>query len=207
MTNWLTDEEQRAWRAYRRMVLLVDAEVARELNRDSGLSMPDYQVLSALSESPDLRCRLSELAINMQWSASRLSHHVSRMEQRRLVRRADCASDARGAFVVVTEQGLDAIRRAAPDHVASVRRHLIDLLTPEQVRALSEIGETVIGHFSENCQKWAAKAAPDCGGEPDASGQVATGGAASGGAGSDQAADAPGQSAKASPDSRSYAST
>ncbi|HEU5007265.1 MAG TPA: MarR family winged helix-turn-helix transcriptional regulator [Jatrophihabitantaceae bacterium] len=202
MTNWLTDEEQRAWRAYRRMVLLVDAEVARELNRDSGLSMPDYQVLSALSESADLRCRLSELAINMQWSASRLSHHVSRMEQRGLVRRADCASDARGAFVVVTDHGLDAIRRAAPDHVASVRRHLIDLLTPEQVAALSEIGETVIGHFGENCQKWAAKAAPDCGGDPAAYGQSAPDGAAS-----DQAADAPGQSAKASPDSRSYAST
>lgn len=189
MTKWLSDEEQRAWRAYRRMVLLVDAEVARELNRDSGLSMPDYQVLSALSEAADLRCRLSELATNMQWSASRLSHHVSRMEQRGLVRRADCASDARGAFVVVTEQGLDAIRKAAPDHVASVRRHLIDLLTPEQVRALSEIGDAVIGHFSESCQNWAAKAAPDCGGEPD------------------QAADVPGQSAKESPDSRSYAST
>jgi DNA-binding MarR family transcriptional regulator len=193
MTNWLSDEEQRAWRAYRRMVLLVDAEVARELSRDSGLSMPDYQVLSALSESDDLRCRLSELATNMQWSASRLSHHVSRMEQRGLVQRADCASDARGAFVVVTEQGLDAIRQAAPDHVASVRRHLIDLLTPEQVAALSGIGETVIAHFGEKCQQWAAKAAPDCGGEPaDAA---------------DQAAGTPGQSENASPDSRSYAST
>lgn len=193
MTKWLTDEEQRAWRAYRRMVLLVDAEVARELNRDSGLSMPDYQVLSALSESADLRCRLSELATSMQWSASRLSHHVSRMEQRGLVSRADCASDARGAFVVVTEQGLDAIRRAAPDHVASVRRHLIDLLTPEQVTALSELGETVIEHFGEKCQQWAAKAAPDCGGEPAEP--------------ADQSDAAPGQSAKASPDNRSYAST
>ena len=79
MTRWLTDDEQRAWRAYRRMVLLVDAEVARELARDNGLSMPDYQVLSTLSESAELRCRLSELATNMQCSASRLSHHVSRM--------------------------------------------------------------------------------------------------------------------------------
>jgi DNA-binding MarR family transcriptional regulator len=189
MTKWLTDDEQRAWRAYRRMVLLVDAEVARELTRDSGLSMPDYQVLSALSEADDQRCRLSELAMNMQWSASRLSHHVSRMEQRGLVRRADCASDARGAFVVVTEQGLNAIRRAAPDHVASVRRHLVDLLTPEQVAALTEIGETVIAHFGETCQRWAAQATAD---------------------GTDcerQTAAVPGQSAKDSPDSRSYAST
>jgi DNA-binding MarR family transcriptional regulator len=188
MTRWLTDEEQRAWRAYRRMVLLVDAEVARELARDSGLSMPDYQVLSELSEAEDQRCRLSELAANMQWSASRLSHHVSRMEQRGLVRRTDCASDARGAFAVVTAQGLDAIRRAAPDHVASVRRHLVDLLTPEQIAALTEIGETVIGHFGETCQKWAARAAAD-------------------GTDCERQAAAPGQSAKESPDSRSYAST
>ena len=187
MTRWLTDDEQRAWRAYRRMVLLVDAEVARELARDNGLSMPDYQVLSTLSESAELRCRLSELATNMQWSASRLSHHVSRMEQRGLVKRADCASDARGAYVVVTDQGMDAIRRAAPDHVASVRRHLIDLLSPEQIAALTELGETVIAHFGEKCQNWAAQASADC---TDA-----------------QVADVPGQSANESPESRSYAST
>lgn len=186
MTRWLSDEEQRAWRAYRRMVLLVDAEVARELNRDSGLSMPDYQVLSALSESADLRCRLSELAANMQWSASRLSHHVSRMEQRGLVRRAGCDDDARGAYVVVTEHGLEAIRSAAPGHVESVRRHMIDLLTPEQVAALAQIGDTVIAHFSDRCQKWSAEAVPPC---------------------PDQPAAVPGQSENDSPDNRSYAST
>jgi DNA-binding MarR family transcriptional regulator len=158
-TGWLTDDEQQAWRAYRRMVLLVDAEIARELTRDSGLSMPDYQVLSALSEAADHQQRLSELAFNMQWSASRLSHHVSRMEQRGLVTRADCDSDARGAFVVLTEQGFDAIKRAAPDHVESVRRHLINLLTREQIASLSEIGETVIGHFGEKCPSFAAKTA------------------------------------------------
>ena len=194
MTKWLTDEEQRAWRAYRHMVLLVDAEVARELSRDSGLSMPDYQVLAALSEAADLRCRLSELATTMQWSASRLSHHVSRMEQRGLVRRADCASDARGAFVVVTDQGLDAIRRAAPDHVASVRRHLIDLLTADQIGALTEIGEGVIEHFGEKCQKWAQSAAAD---GTDCRTQPAE----------DVSAGVPGQSANDSPDNRSYAST
>ena len=67
--TWLTDDEQRAWRAYRRMVLLVDSAVARELTRDSGLSMPDYQVLSTLSEADGHRRRLTELAARMQWSA------------------------------------------------------------------------------------------------------------------------------------------
>lgn len=150
-TRWLTGDEQRAWRAYRRMVLLVDAEVARELTRDTGLSMPDYHVLSALSEASGHRRRLSELAARMQWSASRLSHHVSRMEQRGLVTRAGCPDDARGAFVVLTDGGLLAIQDAAPDHVASVRRHLIDVLTPEQLTALAQIGESVIAHFGESC--------------------------------------------------------
>jgi DNA-binding MarR family transcriptional regulator len=148
-TGWLSDDEQRAWRAYRRMVLLVDAGVARELARDTGLSMPDYHVLSALSEARDRRRRLTELAARMQWSPSRLSHHVSRMQQRGLVCRADCDEDARGAFVVLTDAGLAAIEAGAPDHVASVRRHLIDVLSGEQLAALSEIGEAVAAHFGE----------------------------------------------------------
>lgn len=149
--RWLSPAEQRAWRAYRRMVLLADAEIARDLARDSGLSMPDYTVLTALSEAPDGRRRLSELANRMQWSASRVSHHVSRMEQRGLVCRAGCAEDLRGAWVEITDAGSAAIRAAAPDHVASVRAHLIDLLTPGQVDTLAEIGETVARHFGEQC--------------------------------------------------------
>lgn len=149
--NWLSEDEQRAWGAYRRMVLRVDAAIARDLTRDTGLSVPDYQVLAELSAAPDHQRRLSELANGMQWSASRLSHHVTRMEQRGLVARVDCDEDARGAFVVLTEQGFDAIKLAAPDHVASVRRHLIDRLTPEQLATLSEIGQTVMAHFGETC--------------------------------------------------------
>jgi DNA-binding MarR family transcriptional regulator len=182
MTRWLTDDEQQAWRAYRRMVLLLDAQIARELTRDSGLSMPDYQVLAALSEADDHQQRLSELAFSMQWSASRLSHHVSRMEQRGLVNRAGCDSDARGAYVVLTDQGFEAIKMAAPDHVASVRRHLIDLLSPQQLAALTEIGEHVIEHFGETCPPVA-------------------------GAATASAPAQPGQSENRSPDSRSYAST
>jgi DNA-binding MarR family transcriptional regulator len=151
VTNWLTDDEQRAWRAYRRMTLLVDAAVARELARDSGLSMPDYLVLSTLSESEDHRRRLTELAFRMQWSPSRLSHHVTRMEQRGLVTRAECSEDLRVAYVVLTDAGWEAIKAAAPDHVVSVRRHLIDLLSPAELEAMTSIGEKVAAHFGENC--------------------------------------------------------
>jgi DNA-binding MarR family transcriptional regulator len=159
VANWLTDDEQRAWRAYRRMTLLVDAAIARELTRDSGLSMPDYQVLSALSEAEDHRRRLTELAFRMQWSASRLSHHVTRMEQRGLVTRAECTEDLRVAYVVLTDAGWEAIKAAAPDHVASVRRYLIDMLSPAELQAITSIGEKVAGHFGEDCLDQPAQSA------------------------------------------------
>ena len=166
MTRWLTDDEQRAWRAYRRMVLLVDAAVARELTRDSGLSMPDYQVLSTLSEARDHRRRLTDLAVRMQWSPSRLSHHVTRMEQRGLVTRAECTEDLRAAYVVLTQVGWDAIVAAAPDHVASVRAHLIDLLTPSELAALTSIGEKVAAHFGEHCIDYPETASQSPNGSP-----------------------------------------
>jgi DNA-binding MarR family transcriptional regulator len=201
MTRWLTPEEQRAWRAYRRMVLLVDSRIARDLLRDSGLSMPDYTVLSAISETPDGRRRLSELATRMQWSASRLSHHVSRMEQRQLVRRAECAEDGRGAWIEITDDGWTAIRAAAPEHVASVRSHLVDVLSAEQVRTLGELAETVVRAFGEDC----LDVGPPDAAEPDAGPQDA--GPRDGGppddAGAVQSAAAPGQSANRSPVSRS----
>jgi DNA-binding MarR family transcriptional regulator len=85
----------------------------------------------------------------MLWSQSRLSHHISRMEQRGLVRREECESDARGSVVVLTEEGLHTIEQAAPHHVASVRRHIIDVLSPEQIKALGDITETVVSHLGE----------------------------------------------------------
>jgi DNA-binding MarR family transcriptional regulator len=148
--RWLSEDEQRAWRAYRRMVLLADSAIARDLNRDSGLSMPDYQVLSSLSESPGRRRRLTELAGQMQWSPSRLSHQVRRMEQRGLIERADCDTDLRGAVIVLTDGGWAAIEAAAPHHVASVRRHLIDRLSAEDLAALIRIGEKVALAFGED---------------------------------------------------------
>ncbi|MGH8861190.1 MAG: MarR family winged helix-turn-helix transcriptional regulator [Jatrophihabitantaceae bacterium] len=151
MTSWLSTDEQRAWRAYRRMVLLVDSAVARDLARDRGLSMPDYLVLSTLSEAVGARKRLTELSGRMQWSASRLSHHVTRMEQRGLVTRADCTEDLRAAYVVLTDAGWDAIRAAAPGHVAAVRAHLVDLLDPAEIAAITSIGEKVAAHFGEGC--------------------------------------------------------
>lgn len=147
--RWLTEAEQRAWHAYRRMFLLLNAQLARDLAQDSGLSDADYDVLSALGASPDRRRRVSELADRMLWSRSRLSHHLARMQQRGLVVREECATDGRGAVVVLTDEGTRTIEQAAPPHVESVRRHFIDLLSPEQIEAFATIGETVVGRLAE----------------------------------------------------------
>ena len=142
--HWLDETEARAWRGYLRMNTVVLAELARDLQRDSGLSGPDYDVLVILSEEPSSRLRLRELGEQLLWEKSRLSHHLTRMEKRGLVRREECASDARGAFVAITPQGRKAIEDAAPPHVANVRRHFFDQLSPEQVAALAAIAESVL---------------------------------------------------------------
>ncbi|MEU3464520.1 MarR family winged helix-turn-helix transcriptional regulator [Streptomyces sp. NPDC006733] len=147
--RWLTDREQRAWQAYRRMFLLLNAQLARDLGQDSGLSEPDYDVLSSLGGSPRHRRRISDLADHMLWSRSRLSHHLARMQKRGLVVREECDTDGRGAIVALTEEGLRTLNAAAPLHVRSVRRHFIDLLDPDQIDAFASIGERVVDQLTD----------------------------------------------------------
>ncbi len=139
--RWLTDAEFRAWIGYRRMRLLLDAEVTRDLTRESGLSAPDYDVLSALMDAPERSARVTELARRMLWSKSRLSRHLGRMRERGLVERIEDVG------VVLTEAGERAIVEAAPGHVESVRRHFIDLLTDEQLRVFGDIADTVLSQL------------------------------------------------------------
>ncbi|OEJ32112.1 MarR family winged helix-turn-helix transcriptional regulator [Streptomyces subrutilus] len=141
--RWLSEAEQDAWYAWRRMFPLVNAGIARDLGQDSGLSEADYDVLSVLGSADGHRMRISALAVLLHWSRSRLSHQLTRMEQRGIVRREEVAGDGRGAEVVLTGAGVDTITAAAPLHVESVRRHLIDVLTPDQLRTLAEVGEVL----------------------------------------------------------------
>jgi DNA-binding MarR family transcriptional regulator len=151
-TRWLTDDEMRAWRGHLRMSWLLDAAIARDLARDSRLSHPDYYVLVSLSETPEQRMRMSDLAAGILWSKSRLSHQIRRMEARGLVRREDCSSDGRGTFAVLTPMGLDAINAAAPYHVESIRRHLLDPLTPQQIAALADVSGVVTDRLAATLQ-------------------------------------------------------
>ena len=136
----------------------VGGRTARELQRESGLSGPDYEVLVNLSEAPNGRLRAFELGRATQWEKSRLSHHISRMVDRGLVRRESCPTDSRGAFVALTAAGRKAIDAAAPLHVEHVRRLFIDSLTPEQLDALAEISEAVLAKLREDPES----CAPDC---------------------------------------------
>jgi len=142
--RWLNDREMRAWIGYRRMRLLLDLQLGRDLMSQSGLSEPDYDVLSNLSEAPEQCMRLTDLAAHMRWSKSRLSHQITRMQQRGLVDRLECAGDGRGTMLVLTRSGLRTIRRAAPGHTESVRKHFVDLLTDEQIEALAELSHRVV---------------------------------------------------------------
>lgn len=143
-SQWLTERQARAWRGYRRMRLLLDLQLARDLARDTGLSEADYDVLSTLSEALTHRMRLGDLAVHLGWSKSRLSHHVSRMQNRELVHREDAPGDGRGSVVGLSPAGLRAIQAAAPFHVASVRRHLVDLLTEDEIDVLDAVTHRVI---------------------------------------------------------------
>ena len=148
MTRWLTDREQRAWRAFLAASHLLMDQLDRELQRDAGMPHAYYEILVVLSESPNRTMRMSELADITLSSRSRLSHAVARLEERGWIRRAACPTDRRGQLAVLTDAGFEALRDAAPGHVEGVRAHLFDQLTPEQIDELREIGETLAGHLA-----------------------------------------------------------
>jgi DNA-binding MarR family transcriptional regulator len=144
VTRWLDADEQRAWRAYLTATQLLQAQLDRELQRDSGIPHAYYEILVRLSEAPGRVLRMSELADAADSSRSRLSHAVARLEQTGWVRRESCPTDRRGSFARLTDEGFAALEAAAPAHVESVRRHLVDRLTPVQLQQLREISEAIL---------------------------------------------------------------
>lgn len=147
--RWLDDRELRAWRSLQFMQMRLEGELARQLAADSGLSYPDYLVLVALTDRPDGRMRLFELAEALGWEKSRVSHQVARMADRGLVAKEKCDSDRRGAFVVITAHGRREIEAAAPGHVDAVRRMFVDLLTPAQLDSIGDAAEVVLAALDE----------------------------------------------------------
>ena len=147
--TWLSDDEQRVWRTYLRMSSLLPAALNRELQQDSGLTLPEYEVLVQLSEAPQHRLRPFQICDALTWEQSRLSHQLTRMERRGLVCRRECAADGRGAFVELTAAGEEAIGAAAARHVAAVRRLVFDRLTDAQRAAFEEACTAIVSAVSE----------------------------------------------------------
>jgi DNA-binding MarR family transcriptional regulator len=143
VTGWLSDDEQRAWRGLLQMTSRLNARLNRQLQDAGALSLADYDVLVSLSEAPG-RLRVFEIADKLAWEQSRLSHHLGRMQRRGLVGREECATDGRGAFVVLTDAGRAAIEKNAPAHVELVRQLVFDGLSADQVAALTALTSTVL---------------------------------------------------------------
>jgi DNA-binding MarR family transcriptional regulator len=146
-TRWLDPEEQKVWRAWLYSSSLLHDLLDRELTHQTGISHAYYEILVALSEAPQRSMRMSELADRCLSSRSRLSHAVSRLEERGWVRRQVCESDGRGQLAVLTDEGFAALEAAAPVHVEGVRTHLFDQLSPQQVENMRDIGETLLRHL------------------------------------------------------------
>jgi DNA-binding MarR family transcriptional regulator len=147
-TKWLTSEQQLAWRAY----LLGTARLAAKLDddlREFGLSINDYEILVRLSEVPDRRLRMAELAERLHQSRSRLTHTVGRLEAADLVRRTSCESDKRGVWAELTDAGYARLEQAAPSHVEGVRENLVDLVSPEDFAAVGRVFDAVSEHIGQ----------------------------------------------------------
>ena len=141
--RWLSADEQQTWResieAWQWLLAAVDAQ----LQRDSGMPLAYYEILVRLSEAPDRSLRMTQLAEASASSKSRVSHAVARLEERGWVRRMDCPTDRRGQIAMLTDQGFDALAKAAPGHVEQVRRVLFDALSAEQIRQLDGISAAI----------------------------------------------------------------
>lgn len=142
--HWLDPEEQRDWRAAVVGMTHLLAVLSRDLELTDGLSLPEYEILVRLSESGNWTLRMSELASSLAHTRSRVTHTVSRLESRGLVRRQAAQHDGRGVEAVLTERGYATLDVAAPHHLDSVRHHLIDVVTREQLAALGGVMREVL---------------------------------------------------------------
>lgn len=142
-TRWLSFHEQEVWRAY----LMGTARIAEQLDaelRPHGLDLGEYEILVHLSEAPDRRLRMSDLAAMVHQSRSRLTHAVTRMEERSLVLREQCPNDRRGVFAALTDSGFSLLESAAPAHVESVRRVFVDVVDPADYEAIGRAMRAIV---------------------------------------------------------------
>lgn len=149
---WLDDDQQRLWRRWVAVSSELPAALHRQLQADSGLSLQDFEVLVRLTEAPDRRARVTDLAHAVGWERSRLSHHIKRMQGRGLVTRDECCDDGRGAFIALTPAGTDAIVRAAPGHARTVRQLVFASLGDAEMGTVTSFLDGVLDRLAPSQQ-------------------------------------------------------
>jgi DNA-binding MarR family transcriptional regulator len=150
MSTWLSPTQQQSWRAWLSASMLLTDRLNRDLMAQHKITLADYEILVWLSETPDHRLRMSELAERTLSSRSRLSHQIDRMERAGFVERQECEEDRRGSFAVLTESGFQTLVAAAPGHVDSVRTHLVDALDAQEFAALGQACEKISARLQES---------------------------------------------------------
>ncbi|GAA3078666.1 MarR family winged helix-turn-helix transcriptional regulator [Streptomyces glomeratus] len=149
MPQWLSQQEYAAWREFIRMEEKLVGRLSRLMQAESSLSGADYAVLVELTDAPEGRLRFMDLVKAVEWEKSRMSHQVRRMTKRGLVAREECVDDGRGAFVVITPTGREAIAEAAPRHVEAVRRLFVEALTPEELDSVAHVSRRILEHLEK----------------------------------------------------------
>jgi DNA-binding MarR family transcriptional regulator len=148
--TWLSPREDRAWRAFMHAHHQLAVRLRRHLLEDSGLTEADYEILAVLSEHATGSLPARELCALLQWEKSRLSHQTRRMQEHGFIVRETNPADARSSMIRLLPAGRRAIEDAAPQHVRSVRRHFIELLTPAELDILAALNERILGHLAED---------------------------------------------------------
>lgn len=135
----VSPEEWDLWRDYFRGGRELVAALDRRLQADAGISHPEYLLMLSLWNAPDHSLRTGELAEELSWEKSRVSHQVARMEARGLVERRECETDARGVWVVLTADGSRLLLRATRDHTDAIREWFFELMSDDEKRVLGDI--------------------------------------------------------------------
>jgi DNA-binding MarR family transcriptional regulator len=142
--NWLDEQQLKSWMRFAALLVVLPGELDGEMQRTAGITQFEYTVLAGLSEAPDRTLRISSLARFSQGSLSRMSHLIKRLEKRGWIRRELDPADGRYTNAILTDEGWAKVVATAPGHVETVRRLVVDALTPAQLRQLGDISTRIM---------------------------------------------------------------